>query len=108
MACRLGGSPLWYLPLLSDAVSTYLRLGKVIGRRDRLIRGSVRLLGAQQLCLPPYKPDVRQNRLIRRKTSLTTEKSGLSMTRQTYPRSADVSGKLDKLINGKPTLSAPG
>jgi hypothetical protein len=89
-------------------IRRYLRLGEVVGKRIRLIRGSARLLGTQQPCLPPGKPDVRRNRLIRRKTSLTTEKSGLSMTRQAYPRPADVSGKLDKLIDGKPTLSAPG
>lgn len=91
---------------LSETDSTYLRLGKVVGKRIRLIRGSVRLLGARQPYLTSRKAWRRQDRLLCQKTSLTAEKLGLSTTRQAYPQPANVSGRLDKLIDGKTTLSA--
>ena len=93
---------------LSESVSTYPRLGKVVGSRIRLIQDSARLLGTRQPCMAPYKSGGRQDRLVCRKTRLTAEPLDLSMARQAYPPPADVIGKPTSLSEAKQACRPPG
>lgn len=91
-----------------EAVSTYLKLREVVGSRIRLIQDAARLSGARQPYLAPRKLGGGQDRLIRRKTSLTGETLDVSTARQAYPPSADVIRNPASLSAAKQPCRPPG